>query len=185
MSLTKNVLLNWYSSMKKKMRKMRMIFWHKKFTLKVKFWHFGTAYYTNLQNSIISFEYVCWLLVKTLSNFVSLPWKIHNPYCHTVHAQLGAILNGTKYSGIVLHSWYLAIHSEFLTNLKFFQMYDTFYFSRIVLFSKVINTKYSKHWLSTLAHTIDCVCSKILNHGLNHGLLFPLFKFFGWKNILN
>ena len=50
---------------------------------------------------------------------------------------------------------------------------------------KVIYPKYSKHWLSTVAHTIDCVCSKILNHGLNHGLLFSLFKFFGWKNILN
>ena len=46
--------------------------------------------------------------------------------------------------------------------------------------------KYSKHWLSTtVAHTIDCACSKILNHGLNHVLLFSLFKFFGWKNILN
>ena len=45
--------------------------------------------------------------------------------------------------------------------------------------------KYFKHWLSTVAHTIDCVFSKILNNGLNHGLFFPLFKFFGWKNILN
>ena len=31
---------------------------------------------------------------------------------------------------------------------------------------KVIYPKFSKHWLSTVAHTIDCVCSKILNHGL-------------------
>ena len=31
----------------------------------------------------------------------------------------------------------------------------------------------------------QCMCSKILNHGLNHGLLFSLYKFFGWKNILN
>ena len=37
---------------------------------------------------------------------------------------------------------------------------------------------YSKHWLSTVAHTIDC---KILNHGLNHGSLFSLFMFFGVK----
>ena len=37
-------------------------------------------------------------------------------------------------------------------------------------------------YLSTVAHTIDCVCSKISKkHGLNHGLLFPLVKFFGWK----
>ena len=27
--------------------------------------------------------------------------------------------------------------------------------------SKVIYTKYSKHWLYTVAHTFDCVCSKI------------------------
>ena len=46
---------------------------------------------------------------------------------------------------------------------------------------KVIYPKYSKYLLSTVAHTIDCVCSKILNHGLNHGLLFPSFKFFGRK----
>ena len=50
---------------------------------------------------------------------------------------------------------------------------------------KVIHPKYSTHWLSTVAHTIDCVCSKILSHGLNHGLLVSLFKFFGWKEILN
>ena len=37
--------------------------------------------------------------------------------------------------------------------------------------------KYSKRWPYTaVAHTIDCVCSKILNHGLNHGLFISLFK---------
>ena len=47
--------------------------------------------------------------------------------------------------------------------------------------SKVIYPKYSKYWLSTVALTIDCVCSKIWNHGLNHGFLFSLFKFFWVK----
>ena len=28
--------------------------------------------------------------------------------------------------------------------------------------------KYSKHWPYTVAHTIDCVCSKMLNHALNN-----------------
>ena len=51
--------------------------------------------------------------------------------------------------------------------------------------AKVIYPKNSKHWPSTVAHSIDFVCSKVLNHGLNHGLLFSLFKFWGWKNILN
>ena len=45
--------------------------------------------------------------------------------------------------------------------------------------------KYSEHYLLTVARTIDCVSSEILNHGLNHGLLFSLFKVFGWKNIPN
>ena len=40
---------------------------------------------------------------------------------------------------------------------------------------KVIYTKYSKHCPYTVAHTIDCVCSKI-NHVLNHGLFISLFK---------
>ena len=46
----------------------------------------------------------------------------------------------------------------------------------IHLYSKVIYTKYSKHWPYTMAHTIDCVCIKMLNHGLNHGLFISLFK---------
>ena len=41
--------------------------------------------------------------------------------------------------------------------------------------SKVIHTKYSKHRSSTVAHTFECVCSKI-NHGLNHGLFILLLK---------
>ena len=39
---------------------------------------------------------------------------------------------------------------------------------------KVIYTKYSKNWPYTLAHTIDCVCSKMLSNGLNHGLFISL-----------
>ena len=41
---------------------------------------------------------------------------------------------------------------------------------------EVIYPKYSKHWPFTVAHTIDCVCSKMLNHGINHGIFFSLFK---------
>ena len=42
--------------------------------------------------------------------------------------------------------------------------------------SKVIYTKYSKHWPYTVAHTFECVCSKRLNNGLNHGFFLLLFK---------
>ena len=39
---------------------------------------------------------------------------------------------------------------------------------------------YTKLYIpSTLNTDYLTVCSKILNHGLNHGLLFSLFKFFG------
>ena len=42
--------------------------------------------------------------------------------------------------------------------------------SWIYIKGKAIYTNYSKHWPYTVAHTIDCVCSKMLNHGLSHGL---------------
>jgi hypothetical protein len=29
-----------------------------------------------------NFIWVCWFSAKKLSNFVSLPWKLHNRYCH-------------------------------------------------------------------------------------------------------
>ena len=41
---------------------------------------------------------------------------------------------------------------------------------------KAIYTKYSKHWPYTLAYTIDCVWSEMLNNCLNHGLLLSFFK---------
>ena len=47
-----------------------------------------------------------------------------------------------------------------------------------ILHTKLYNIypKYSKHWPYTVAHTIDCVCSKMLNHGLNHWLFLSPFK---------
>ena len=41
---------------------------------------------------------------------------------------------------------------------------------------KVIHPKYSKHLPYTMASTIDCVWSKMLNRGLNHGSFLSLFK---------
>ena len=41
--------------------------------------------------------------------------------------------------------------------------------------AKVIHPKYSKHWPYLLASSIDCGCSKMLDHGLNHGLFLPYF----------
>ena len=77
MSITKNVLLNWYSSMKKNEKDLDD-FWHRKLTLKVKFCHFLTLFerLPLLQN--LKF---LWLL---LTNFVSPVWKVHNPYYHNL-----------------------------------------------------------------------------------------------------
>ena len=42
--------------------------------------------------------------------------------------------------------------------------------------TKVIYPKYSKQWPYTVAHTIGYVCSKMLNHGLNHGFVSLTFQ---------
>ena len=46
-------------------------------------------HYSNSQNSMIFFGYVDFY-PKNLSNFVSLPWKLHNRYCHSIYVwQIG------------------------------------------------------------------------------------------------
>ena len=47
----------------------------------------------------------------------------------------------------------------------------------------VIYPKYSK--LILLTSTMDCGSNEMLNYGLNHGLFLRLFKYLGWKYILN
>ena len=67
------------SANEKKIEKDSDDFWHRKLTLKVKFWHF----LTNLplvQNS--KFNNFLWFLGKNLSNLVSPAWKRNNLYYH-------------------------------------------------------------------------------------------------------
>ena len=52
------------------------------------------------------------------------------------------------------------------------RMSPSLFYASFNVASKVIYPKYSKHWPYTVASTIDCVCSKMLSHGLNHGLSF-------------
>ena len=110
MSITTNVLLNWYSSMKKKIQKDSDDFWHRKLTLKVKFWYFLTApHYSNFQNLVISFEY-SWFLAKSLSNFVSLPWKLHNRECHNGQCSVEIIrMYNTYFWNKMIIKWYEGI----------------------------------------------------------------------------
>jgi hypothetical protein len=72
-------------------------------------------------------------------------------------------------------------------DLAYFSMDGKFLKDQAIIFTlpfieipKVIHPKYSKDWLSTLAHTIDCVWSNILNNAINHGVLFSIFNF--WVN---
>ena len=72
MSITKNVLLNWYSSMKKNWERFWwFLTWKIDFESQIKAL-LTPPHYTNSQNSIISFGYLCWFLSKNLSNFVPL-----------------------------------------------------------------------------------------------------------------
>ena len=42
-------------------------------------------HYSNSPTLVISFDY-SWFVAKNRSNFVSLPWKLHNRYCHNVQS---------------------------------------------------------------------------------------------------
>ena len=48
--------------------------------------------------------------------------------------------------------------------------------SHVILHTKLYIPSTLNIDLYTVAHTIDCVCSKMLNHGLNHGFFLSLFK---------
>ena len=91
MSITKNVLLNWYSSMKKKIEKDSDNFWYRKLTLKVKrlgdFALFDTFPLTQF-SKFKNFLWVCWFLDIFFPDFVPSPWKIHKPYCYNVKPNL-------------------------------------------------------------------------------------------------
>ena len=67
MSITKNMLLNWYSSMKKKWERFQW-FLTLKIYFELRFWHFLTSpHYTSSQNSIISFGPVDFYIITIIS----------------------------------------------------------------------------------------------------------------------
>ena len=103
-SITKYAPLNSNSSMKKKICR--------KFTLKVKFQHFLTPpHCTNSQHLTISFDY-SWFLAKILSNFLSLPWKLHNRYCHTVDQTIDKIEVSSSWLTIEYYFWRIILGTD-------------------------------------------------------------------------
>ena len=124
MSITKNLLLSSYSSMKNEIFEIQTS------------GLLTPPHYTNLQNSMISFDY-SWFLAKNLSNFVSLSWKLHNRYCHNLHlykyctwaATLIALpaLSGAYLISFMTHSMYvitLKYDVRTLFAFKWMQMYS-------------------------------------------------------------
>ena len=79
MSITKNVLLNWYPSMKKNEKDSDDI-WHRKLTLKVKFWHFLTLFDTSRLtqfskfNNFLGLIYVYYYKIKMLTSLLYRFW---------------------------------------------------------------------------------------------------------------
>ena len=49
-----------------------------------RYWGYPLVQFSKFKN----FLWGCWFLCKNLSNFVSLPWKFHNPYCHKYHISI-------------------------------------------------------------------------------------------------
>ena len=82
MSITKNVILNWYSSMKKEFRKIQIIFNLENWLCQILALFDSSPLIQNSKfNNLV---WVCWFLGKNLSNFVCPNWKLHNLYCHTL-----------------------------------------------------------------------------------------------------
>ena len=69
----------------------------------------------------------------------------------------------------------LKSHLNFLWISNFFNAIEQIFVKFHFRF-KVLNPKCSKYWIYTVAHTIDCVCSKMLQLGLSHGLFRSFSK---------
>ena len=82
--LSKNVLLNWYSSMK-------IIDFESKILAL-----FDTSPLHRF-SKFNNFHWLCWFFRKNLSNFVTPAWKLDSPYYHTAHlAPLKRVINVRK-----------------------------------------------------------------------------------------
>ena len=94
MSKTTNVLLNWYSSMKKKWERFGW-FLTKKIDVECQILALFDSSPLIQNSKYTNLLWVCWFLCKNLSNFVSSAGKLNNLYYHN-----GNTL-GSKMYGIV------------------------------------------------------------------------------------
>ena len=107
-----------------------------------------------------------------LSERLSMYFVVKNPcvppqmhmrkYRNAVHDNWGNSTCGVSNLWVWHHCKIAIVPSVSLSNNFNHQVYPS---------GKVIYPKYSKHWPYTVA-----LCSKMLNHGFNHGLFLSLFK---------
>ena len=88
-----------------------------------------------------NFLWVCWFLCKNLSNFVSLPWKFHNPYCHNAHHTIASPSGFKKLSTPLV--------SHLYSNWWILNLVLTSIHTYIQGFKKVI--LYLPNWTSTMS----------------------------------
>ena len=79
MAITNNMLLNSFEFNEKKIRKILIIFDKEKWLWKSNFGTTPLHQFAKFNN----FVWVGWFLAKNLFNFIYIPWKLHNRYCHT------------------------------------------------------------------------------------------------------
>ena len=60
--------------------------------------------HTSMESKFNNFLCVCWFLVKNLSNFVSLPWKLHNRYCHKLLSKIAYPLGHLSDRSSMMHN---------------------------------------------------------------------------------
>ena len=86
----------------KKIEKDSDNFWYRKLTLKVgrlgDFALFDTSPLVQF-SKFKKILWVCWFVGKNLSNFMYPVWKLHNPYCHTLHHIGPSLLRFPKLGG--------------------------------------------------------------------------------------
>ena len=65
-----------------------------------------------------------------------------------------------------MEAFVIFVATESCKNSSYFMQHKKMFFGE----NKVIDPEYSEYWAYTVAHRIDCVRSKMINHGLNYGL---------------
>ena len=119
-----------------------------------------------------------WAVALVRDTNVYLPFVHHKinmklPLCRDLHFNLMSCSRFFKRFFVRLSRVFQTIKdfwnlpNPFCIELKIQKMSQFICYSFFDNDSKVIHPKYSFHWPYTVAHTIDWVCTKMLNHGLN------------------